>query len=114
MSYADLHSRYVDFVIAFALLIGYSVSMMNGEMTMTTWMSADEAVDHLMHLTREDLSEIVWDAYKDQYNVRPRHMSNYTHSELVSWYLSHYEWNEGEQFWQSIVPFVYDEEESYA
>jgi hypothetical protein len=88
--------------------------MMNGEMTMTTWMSADEAADRLMCMSHDDLREIVWDAYKDQYNVRPRHMSNYTHAELVSWYLSHYDWNEGEQFWQSIVPFVYDEEINYA
>lgn len=81
---------------------------------MTTWMSADEAADRLMHLTRDDLMEVVWDSYKDQYNVRPRHMGHYTHAELASWYLSHYQWNEGGQFWESIVPFVYDEEESYA
>lgn len=68
-------------------------------------MTKDEAIDKLMHYPREDLYQLVYDAYKDQYNVRPRHMSNYTVPELVSWYTSHYAWDEDMQCWETIIPF---------
>ena len=67
--------------------------------------TSDQVADILVHMSRDDLFQIVWDAYKDQYNVRPRHMYNYTVAELASWYLSHYRWDEAEQIWETIVPF---------
>lgn len=78
---------------------------------MTTWMTIDQVVDRLMTTDRNSLFELVWDSYKDQYNVRPKHMYNYTQAELVSWFLSHYRWDVDNQCWESIVPFVYDDED---
>jgi hypothetical protein len=70
-------------------------------------MNKDEAISALMHSCKDDMYEIVFSAYKDQYGTRPREMYKLTLPELVSWYISHYRWDEVSQTWETIIPFDY-------
>ena len=77
-------------------------------------MTKQNVADVLMHTSRDVLYQIVYDAYKDQYNVHPCHMYNCTVAELASWYLSHYHWDEKNQCWESKIPFDNDDDSLYA
>lgn len=68
-------------------------------------LTQDEVIDRMVHMSRDDLYEIVYGAYKDQYGTRPTHMSDWSVPDLVSWYIIHYEWNEQHQMWESAIPF---------
>ena len=70
-----------------------------------TMLSVHQATDKLMHMKHDELHQLVHDSYKDQYNCRPKRLSEYSVPELVSWYISHYKWNESDQMWESVVPF---------
>lgn len=72
-------------------------------------MNKDHAVDKLMHSDRNGLAETCCGMHKDQYGVKGRHMTNWTVAQLVSWIVSHYDWNEKGQYWQSNVPFDNDD-----
>ena len=75
--------------------------------------TSDQALDRLMHASRENMFEMCCDAHKDQYGVKGRHFSTYNKLELVNWFVSHYQWDEEGQYWNTIVPFdeeIYNEE----
>lgn len=78
-----------------------------------TMLSADEAVDRLMHMSRQSLFDICHDAHKDQYGMRGQHFGSYSKAELVNWYISHYKWDEKDQYWDSKIPFDNDDDSLY-
>lgn len=73
----------------------------------------DQAVDSLMHCSQVDLYESVQEMHKDQYGTRGRHMSRYTVSELVNWWISHYDWDQQTQCWVSNTSFDNDDCDDY-
>jgi hypothetical protein len=74
-------------------------------------LTADQALDRLMHLPKEDLYEICYDAHRDQYGAGGSHLSAQPFSELINWYVTHYAWNETHQYWETKIPF---DDEIYA
>ena len=68
-------------------------------------LTKDQAVDRLMHSDRDSLAERAYYSHKDFYGTKGHHMMNYTKEELVSWILSHFDWNEDQQIWENKVPF---------
>lgn len=76
-------------------------------------LTADQALDHMMHQSQEDLYHMCYEAHKDFYGTKGRHMYQYSVPELVSWWVSHYEWNEADQYWDTKISFE-DEEALYA
>ena len=68
-------------------------------------LTKNQVLDRLMTYDRSDLYDICCEAYKDQYGVKGRHLSDYTISELVNWWVSHYEWDERRQLWDTKIPF---------
>lgn len=61
----------------------------------------DQAVDRMMHSNVDSLRETCYYAHKDHYGIKGHHMMNYTVAQLVSWWLSHYDWNEERQCWDT-------------
>lgn len=74
--------------------------------------TTDSMVDRLMHIPQEELAEMCCAAHEDQYGFKGRHLLRHTVPELVSWWVSHYFWNEETQCWESVSP-VEDEEDWY-
>ena len=70
-------------------------------------MCKDEAIDKLMCYGEQDLRELIFDSHKDQYGVSGYHLLDKSVPELVSWYITHYIWNENKQCWESVVPLEY-------
>lgn len=68
-------------------------------------MNAGEALAKLHTASREDLYEMCYDAHKDQYGVKGRHMHGYHKDQLIDWWIRHYAWNDEEQHWASCIPF---------
>ena len=64
----------------------------------------DTAIDKLVHMSHQVLYELCYYAHKDQYGYKGLHMATYSRAELVSWYLTHYNFNEKTQQWYSILP----------
>jgi hypothetical protein len=71
----------------------------------------DQIVDRMMHANVDDLRESCYFAHKDQYGIKGHHLLKYTVAQLVSWWISHYEWDEKGQLWTTITPF---DNEDYA
>ena len=67
-------------------------------MTQTTHTAA-EAESLLRGLSQRELYELCQEAYKDVEGVRGRHMAAYTINELVSCWLSIYQWDMVDQAW---------------
>lgn len=65
----------------------------------------DQVVDKLMHSDIDILREMCYFSYKDQYGTKGQHLLKYTVSQLISWWISHYDWNEKDQVWETIFPF---------
>lgn len=63
------------------------------------------AIDSMMHMPRTDLAELCYEAHKDQYGISGHHLLSKPVPELVSWYISHYTFNEDNQWWESTIPF---------
>lgn len=55
--------------------------------------------------SKDALYEMCYDAHKDQYGTKGRNLFHYTKMELINWWISHYQWNEPKQMWESMVPF---------
>ena len=66
---------------------------------MTTTHNATEAESLLRGLSQRELYEMCQEAHKDVEGVRGRHMASYTVDELVSWWLSIYQWDMVDQAW---------------
>ncbi len=79
-----------------------------------TVLTADQAVDRLMHCSQTDLYESVQEMHKDVYGTCGRHMFSYTVPELVNWWISHYDFNVAMQCWTPPTPFEYDEHTTLA
>jgi cob(I)alamin adenosyltransferase len=76
-------------------------------------LTSDQAVDRLMHCTQEDLYDMCYEAHKDQYGTKGKYMHQYTVSELVNWWICHYQWNEQHQYWDTKLPFDNDDDALY-
>lgn len=96
------HSSHAKIVLAFLPRLPYSVHMMNER---DKHMNASEALARLQSADQNSLFEMCFEAHKDQYNVKGRHMSAYTKQELINWWEAHYYWNEEKQYWASRVDF---------
>ena len=68
-------------------------------------LTKDTAIDKMMHMDREYLAEICYYAHKDQYGIKGHHLLDKSVPELVSWYITHYTYNEEGQHWDTIIPF---------
>jgi hypothetical protein len=68
-------------------------------------LTKDQAIDKLVHLGQNDLAELVYYAHKDQYNIKGCQYQSKSVPELVSWYITHYIFNETFQCWETIIPF---------
>ncbi|WP_438980277.1 hypothetical protein [Polynucleobacter sp.] len=69
----------------------------------------DQVVDKMMtEYSQTELFELCSESHKDQYGIRGRHMVDYTISELVSWWITHYKWNGLTQIWETRFEFNYD------
>jgi len=68
-------------------------------------LTKDQATDKLVHLGQKDLAELVYYSYKDQYGIKGHHLLSKSVPELVSWYITHYTFNEDIQCWETIIPF---------
>jgi hypothetical protein len=68
-------------------------------------MNAGEALAKLYTADRDGLYEMVYDAHKDQYGIKGRHMHGYDKEQLINWWIQHYTWNEEGQYWNSRIPF---------
>jgi hypothetical protein len=68
-------------------------------------MNAGEALAKLYTADRDGLYEMVYDAHKDQYGVKGRHMHDADKEQLINWWIQHYTWNEEGQYWDSRIPF---------
>ena len=68
-------------------------------------LTKDQAIDKLVHMNQSNLAELVYYAHKDQYGIKGHSLLNKTVPELVSWYISHYTFNENFQCWETIIPF---------
>ena len=75
---------------------------------MTNAYTKDTAVDRLVHNSHQKMYELCFFAHKDQYGYKGHHMATRTRAELVSWYISHYDFNEKTQRWFSKQPFYED------
>jgi hypothetical protein len=63
----------------------------------------DQAVDKLMHSDVDSFRETCYYAYKDQHGIKGHHLLNWPVAELVSWWITYYEWNEACQMWEFRV-----------
>lgn len=97
-----MHSRYAKIVLAFDRGGAYSVSNLS---EMRRDMTKDEAVDNLMHSKQASLAETCYELHKDQYGVKGHHLMDKSVPELVSWILTHYEWDASNERWKNKVPF---------
>ncbi len=70
-----------------------------------TILTKDQAIDALVHYPQQYLSELCYNAHKDQYGYKGRHLLDKSIPELVSWYITHYTFNEHCQRWETIIPF---------
>lgn len=70
-----------------------------------TILTKDTAVDKLMHIPQENLAELCYYSHKDQYGIKGIHLLDKSVPELVSWYITHYTFNEQYQCWETIIPF---------
>jgi hypothetical protein len=68
-------------------------------------LTKDQAIDKLVHLGQKDLAELVYYAHKDQYGIKDHKHLSKSVPELVSWYITHYTFNETFQCWETIIPF---------
>ena len=68
-------------------------------------LTKDQAIDKLVHMNQSNLAELVYYSHKDQYGIKGHSLLNKTVPELVSWYISHYTFNENFQCWETIIPF---------
>lgn len=68
-------------------------------------MNSTEALARLESAPIDSLAEWAYESHKDFYGVKGRHMSNWTHAELLSWIKSHFEWDDERQAWTNSVPF---------
>jgi hypothetical protein len=84
--------------------------MTSKEATMSPMKSLtkDQVVDRMMHYSQRDLYEQCQESHKDFYGVRGRHMFDWPIPELVSWWISLYEWNGIGQYWEPIGGFSDD------
>jgi hypothetical protein len=64
----------------------------------------DQAINKLMTVPQVVLAEQVYYMHKDQYGAKGHHVMKYSVPELVSWILSHYEWNDEHQIWNTKFP----------
>jgi hypothetical protein len=96
-----MHSRYAKIVLAFDCRGAYSVSNLSET---RRDMTKDEAVDSLVHSGQANLAETCYELHKDQYGVKGRHLMDKSVPELVSWILTHYEWNSEKSRWESKEP----------
>ena len=71
-------------------------------------LTKDQVVDKLMHSNVDSLREMCYYAHKDHYGIKGHHLLNYSVPELVSWWISHYDWNENHQYWDTLIPFDND------
>jgi hypothetical protein len=67
--------------------------------------TAAEAKARLENYDSEIFRETCYYSHKDQYGVKGHHLLKAPHDHLVDWWLAHYNWNEKEQYWDSIIPF---------
>jgi hypothetical protein len=65
----------------------------------------DTAIDGLMHMGKSSLAEICYYAHKDQYGTKGHHLLDKSVPELVSWYITHYFFDENHQCWTPVIPF---------
>ena len=68
-------------------------------------LTKDQAIDKLVHMNQSNLAELVYYSHKDQYGIKGHHLLDNSVPELVSWYISHYTFNETFQYWETIIPF---------
>ena len=71
-------------------------------------LTKDQAIDKLVHMNQSNLAELVYYSHKDQYGIKGHHLLNYSVAELVSWWISHYDWDEKNQYWNTLIPFDND------
>lgn len=77
-------------------------------------LNKDQVVDKLMHSDIDILREMCYYSYKDQYGTKGQHLLTYSIPELVSWWLTHYYWDENNQYWNTKIPFDYRNYEDQA
>ena len=68
-------------------------------------LTKDQAIDKLVHMNQSNLAELVYYSHKDQYGIKGHHLLDKSVPELVSWYITHYTFNETNQYWETIIPF---------
>jgi hypothetical protein len=74
--------------------------MEQGTTQMTqTILTASAAEANLRSQSQRELYELCQEAHKDVEGVRGRHMAAYTVDELVSWWMSVYQWDDTVQAW---------------
>jgi hypothetical protein len=70
-----------------------------------TVLTKDTAVDKLMHIPHQELIDLCQHMYIDQYGYKNSNMTNMSVPELVSWIITHYEFDVDKQALKTIVPF---------
>lgn len=68
---------------------------------LTSAYTKDTAVDKLVHMSHQELYELCYYAFNHQYGYKSTHMARFSRAELVSWYISHYDYDENKQCWVS-------------
>lgn len=62
-------------------------------------MNKADALDQLLQSNHDALARDVYESYKEIYGVNGPHVLEFTHAELVSWIVEHYEWDAANNFW---------------
>ena len=68
-------------------------------------LSYTEAFARIEATSWTELYTMLYDAHKDFYGFKGRHMYYYTKEELLNWFSDHFMWDNDEQFWRNQVPF---------
>jgi hypothetical protein len=65
----------------------------------------DQAINKLMYAKIDDLRETCYYAHKDHYGMKGHHLLSASKGDLVSWWVSLYDFDENKQYWVPKVPF---------